>query len=95
MGSFDLWAWQFLWIAGIWLGVRWGKGDLPIEAGRAERDRSVSAISGNRAFRDAMRVAGGFELGQDEFCLINGIWDQYGTQFRCGRRGADRWLRPS
>src|ERR1700729_2654441 len=27
MGSFDLWAWQFLWIAGIWLGVRWGHGD--------------------------------------------------------------------
>jgi hypothetical protein len=31
MGSFDLWAWQFLWIAGIWLGVRWGQGDLRIE----------------------------------------------------------------
>jgi hypothetical protein len=31
MGSFDLWAWQFLWIAGIWLGVRWGQENLPIE----------------------------------------------------------------
>jgi hypothetical protein len=31
MGSFDLWAWQFLWITGIWLGVRWGQGSLPIE----------------------------------------------------------------
>src|SRR5437764_4285892 len=31
MGSFDLWAWQFLWIAGIWLGVRWAQNNLPIE----------------------------------------------------------------
>ena len=31
MGSFDLWAWQFLWISGIWLGVRWGQVNLPIE----------------------------------------------------------------
>ena len=25
MGSFDLWAWQFLWFAGVWLGVRWAQ----------------------------------------------------------------------
>src|SRR5260221_11446831 len=25
MGSFDLWAWQFLWILGLWFGVRWRK----------------------------------------------------------------------
>jgi hypothetical protein len=31
MGSFDLWAWQFLWIFGIYLGVRWGRGDLNID----------------------------------------------------------------
>jgi hypothetical protein len=31
MGSFDLWAWQFVWVLGIWLGVRWAKGDLPLE----------------------------------------------------------------
>ena len=30
MGAFNLWAWQFLWIAGIWSGVRWAKGDFPI-----------------------------------------------------------------
>jgi hypothetical protein len=32
MGAFDLWAWQFMWIVGLWLGVRWAKGDLPIES---------------------------------------------------------------
>jgi hypothetical protein len=31
MGSFDLWAWQFLWILGVWLGVRWAQGNLPVE----------------------------------------------------------------
>ncbi|MCU1296862.1 MAG: OpgC protein [Acidobacteriaceae bacterium] len=32
MGSFDLWAWQFVWVLGIWLGVRWAKGNLPLES---------------------------------------------------------------
>src|SRR6201987_3985832 len=32
MGSFDLWARQFLWFVGVWIGVRWAQGDLPIEA---------------------------------------------------------------
>ncbi|MFY9532355.1 MAG: OpgC domain-containing protein [Candidatus Acidiferrales bacterium] len=31
MGAFDLWAWQFLWVLGLWCGVRWAKDDLPIE----------------------------------------------------------------
>ena len=31
MGSFDLWGWQFLWILGLWLGVRWAQGNLPVE----------------------------------------------------------------
>jgi hypothetical protein len=31
MGAFDLWAWQFLWILGLWFGVRWAQGNLPVE----------------------------------------------------------------
>jgi hypothetical protein len=31
MGSFDLWAWQFLWIFGLWFGVRWAQKNLPVE----------------------------------------------------------------
>lgn len=31
MGAFNLWAWQFMWIIGLWCGSRWAKGDLPIE----------------------------------------------------------------
>ena len=32
MGSFDLWGWQFLLTLGIWFGVRWAQGNLPVEA---------------------------------------------------------------
>ena len=48
MGSFDLWAWQFLWIAGIWFGVRWGKGNLPIEtwARRAVIPAAMLVVAG-------------------------------------------------
>lgn len=31
MGAFDMWAWQFLWVAGLWLGARWARNDLPVE----------------------------------------------------------------
>jgi hypothetical protein len=30
MGAFNLWAWQLWWFIGLWLGVRWVKGDLEI-----------------------------------------------------------------
>ena len=31
MGSFDFWAWQFLWILGLWFGARWGQNNLEVE----------------------------------------------------------------
>jgi hypothetical protein len=31
MGSFDLWAWQLVWVFGLWCGVRWAKGNLALE----------------------------------------------------------------
>lgn len=31
MGAFNLWAWQLMWIFGMWCGVRWARGDLPAE----------------------------------------------------------------
>jgi hypothetical protein len=31
MGAFNLWAWQFMWILGLWCGARWAKDDLPVE----------------------------------------------------------------
>ena len=32
MGSFDIWGWQFMWILGLWFGVRWASDNLPVEA---------------------------------------------------------------
>jgi hypothetical protein len=43
MGAFDLWAWQLWWVIGLWLGVRWVKGDLHLEAW-AQRMTVVAAI---------------------------------------------------
>ena len=58
MGSFDLWAWQFLWFIGVWLGVRWAEGNLPIEtwarrsAIPTAADRRASVLlCGARSFR--------------------------------------------
>lgn len=31
MGAFNLWAWQLVWVTGMWCGVRWAKNDLPVE----------------------------------------------------------------
>jgi hypothetical protein len=31
MGAFNLWAWQFMWVVGMWFGARWAKNDLPVE----------------------------------------------------------------
>ena len=31
MGSFDLWAWQFLWLFGVWVGACWAKDQLPLD----------------------------------------------------------------
>jgi hypothetical protein len=42
MGSFDLWAWQFLWLLGIWMGVQWAKDELPLT--RITRALTIPAI---------------------------------------------------
>ena len=31
MGAFNLWAWQLMWVLGMWCGVRWAKDDLDVE----------------------------------------------------------------
>jgi hypothetical protein len=66
MGSFDLWAWQFLWFAGVWLGVRWAQESLPIEtwARRAAIPAVVVAVF---CFIIRRKLAHGLELGAFEF----------------------------
>jgi hypothetical protein len=31
MGAFNLWAWQLVWVLGLWCGVCWAKECLPAE----------------------------------------------------------------
>jgi hypothetical protein len=66
MGSFDLWAWQLLWFAGVWLGVRWADGTLPIE----EWARKLVVPAGVVAaicFGMRWVISRGMELGRSEF----------------------------
>lgn len=66
MGSFDLWAWQFLWFVGVWLGIRWAKESLEIEtwARRAVVPAVMIAVS---CFIMRRKLAHGLELGAFEF----------------------------
>jgi hypothetical protein len=66
MGSFDLWAWQFLWIIGIWLGVRWGQDDLPIEKW-ARRAAIPAALVASLFFEMRHALSHGMQLGATEF----------------------------
>jgi hypothetical protein len=66
MGSFDLWAWQFLWIAGVWLGVRWGQDNLPIEEW-ARRVAIPAILIAAPLFLLRRALERGVELGASEF----------------------------
>ena len=65
MGAFDLWAWQFLWIVGIWLGVRWAQENLPIEAS-ARKVAITAAVIAVAFFVLRRMIAHGFQLGAAE-----------------------------
>jgi hypothetical protein len=66
MGSFDLWAWQFLWILGIWFGVRWAQNRLPLEIW-AKRGVIPAAMLVVAFFVLRRQISHGFELGAAEF----------------------------
>jgi hypothetical protein len=66
MGSFDLWAWQFLWFIGVWLGVRWAQGTLPIEKW-ARRILVPALLISVACFIVRRRVLHGFDLGAAGF----------------------------
>ncbi len=68
MGSFDLWAWQFQWLIGLYLGVRWAKQDLPIENwARRFTIPALCIVPVLLALRFA--VGNGIELGNFEICF--------------------------
>jgi hypothetical protein len=66
MGAFDLWAWQFLWIAGVWLGVRWAQNNLPIEKW-AKRAVIPAVVISAACFMLRRAIEHGLALGPTEF----------------------------
>ncbi|HEY2109886.1 MAG TPA: OpgC domain-containing protein [Candidatus Acidoferrales bacterium] len=66
MGAFDLWAWQLIWIAGLWLGVRWAQDDLPIEAS-ARKVIIPAAVIAVVFFIMRRLIAHGFQLDGTEW----------------------------
>jgi hypothetical protein len=66
MGSFDLWAWQFLWISGVWLGVRWAQNDLSIESW-AKRVAIPATLIAVACFVLRRAIEHGLQLGASEF----------------------------
>jgi hypothetical protein len=67
MGSFDLWAWQFLWLVGVWVGVSWAKDEFPLA--RFAKRLTVPALLAVAALL-AMRYANqSFELGSYEIAF--------------------------
>lgn len=66
IGAFDLWAWQLLWITGTWLGIRWAKGDLPIEVW-AKRLVIPSMLVVSALFELRHAINNGLQLGSYEF----------------------------
>jgi hypothetical protein len=66
MGSFDLWAWQLLWISGVWLGVRWGQNNLPIEQW-AKFAVIPAVLVVSAAFELRHAISHGLALGNLEF----------------------------
>ena len=65
MGSFDLWAWQFLWLVALWVGVRWARDQLDLP--RIARRLTIPAVFVVSALLVTRYVLGrGFELGSYE-----------------------------
>ena len=65
MGSFDLWAWQLLWVVGLWMGVSWAKEELPLS--RLARQAAIPALLVVTALLIMRHLIGrGVELGSYE-----------------------------
>ena len=71
MGAFDLWAWQLLWFVGVWLGVRWAQGTLPIETWARWAVVPAAAVA-VFCFVIRRKVVHGLELGAFE-----GLFDKW------------------
>ena len=63
MGAFDLWAWQLWWLSGLWMGVRWARDDLPLEAWSKRMVIPAAIVSGFFLVLRYAQVAGVVDFG--------------------------------
>jgi hypothetical protein len=68
LGAFDLWAWQFLWVVGVWMGVRWSRRTLDLETW-AHRLSIPAALVTCVLLALRYAVGRGVELGSVEICF--------------------------
>ena len=73
MGAFDLWAWQFWWLVGLWLGVRWAKRDLHLRAWTGHRVLPAATVAAFFLLLRYSEAAGFVELGH--FAALLNKWD--------------------
>jgi hypothetical protein len=73
MGAFDLWAWQLWWLVGVWLGVRWARGDLDVEPWARRLVIPAAVVSGFFLLVRYLQLAGHLELGR--FAWLLDKWD--------------------
>jgi hypothetical protein len=64
-GSFDLFAWQFMWLVGLYCGTRWAKDTLPVETW-AKRMLVPALVIVPALFALRYSVGHGIELGMFE-----------------------------
>ena len=73
MGAFNLWAWQLWWLVGLWLGVRWAKGDLQLEAWAKRMMVPAAIVAACFLVLRYAQMADIFEFGK--FGVLLNKWD--------------------
>jgi len=63
MGAFNLWAWQLVWVAGIWCGVRWSKNDLPVQKWAARVWAPAVAVAASLIILRYLQQGYGMDFG--------------------------------
>jgi hypothetical protein len=69
MGAFDLWAWQLWWLIGLWLGVRWARGDLHLEGWARRFAVPAAIVSGSFLLMRYAQLEGFFAFEKSAWLL--------------------------
>jgi hypothetical protein len=73
MGAFDLWAWQFWWIVGVWFGVHWVKKDLALDHWAKQTAAPAAILAAFFLLLRYAEAVGLIEIGR--FGVLLNKWD--------------------